>query len=103
MDVVQGNVYLENSLLILSGLFVVHVILVLVFLLSIIWYGTLLKLPSVINLGMMGLACTIILQYFSWAFTQLDRSVAFIIGGIFILVLSAALERQRRHILSSIA
>ncbi len=101
LSVMQGSVYMESESFLLTALFVLHVVLVLVFLLTIIWYGTLLRMASVINLGMMGLAFTIIIQYFSWAFSQLDRSVAFILGGIFILILSAALERQRRHILSS--
>ncbi|OGJ56725.1 hypothetical protein A3D88_00795 [Candidatus Peribacteria bacterium RIFCSPHIGHO2_02_FULL_52_16] len=85
----------------LEGLFVIHVVLVFVLLLTVVWYGTLLKLPAMINLGMLGLAVTILIQYFSWAFEMLDRSVAFILGGILILALSAILERKRRQLVSS--
>ena len=84
-----------------EGLFVIHVVLVFVLLLTVVWYGTLLKLPAMINLGMLGLAVTILIQYFSWAFEMLDRSLAFILGGILILALSAVLERKRRQLVSS--
>ena len=84
-----------------KGLFVIHVILVVVLLLTVVWYGTLLKMPAVINMGMLGLAITIFIQYFSWAFEMLDRSLAFILGGVLILALSAVLERKRRQILTT--
>ncbi len=86
----------------LEALFVLHIVLVFVFLLVVIWEGTLLKSPQFVNIGMLGLAFAIFIQYFSWAFEQLDRSVAFILGGVLILGLSAILERQRRRILASL-
>lgn len=87
----------------LTGLFVLHILLAFVFLLTVIWYGTILRMPAVINMGMLGLAVTILIQYFSWAFEMLDRSLAFILGGILILALSAILERKRRELVTSIA
>ncbi|MEK7591067.1 MAG: DUF2157 domain-containing protein [Patescibacteria group bacterium] len=84
-----------------TGLFVVHVVLVFVLLLTIVWYGTILRVPGVINLGMLGLAATILIQYVSWAFEMFDRSIAFILGGVLILSLSAILERKRRQLVSS--
>lgn len=86
----------------LSWIFVLHVVLVISFLLVIIWEGTILRSPAFINMGMIGLAFVIILQYFSWAFRQLDRSVAFILGGVVILILSSVLERQRRRIMATL-
>jgi uncharacterized membrane protein len=91
-----------SPILMVSLLFALHVILAFIFFLVIVWYGTLLRLPPLINIGMLALAVAIIVQYFSWALRTLDRSVAFILGGIVILVLSAVLERQRRTVLSSI-
>ena len=85
-----------------TGLFVLHILLAFVFLLTVIWYGTILRMPAVINMGMLGLAVTILIQYFSWAFEMLDRSLAFILGGVLILALSAILERKRRELVSSL-
>ena len=90
----------SNVPLLISGLYVVHVLLTFVFLLTVIWYGTVLRMAGVINLGILGLGIAILIQYFSWAFEMLDRSIAFILGGIVILVLSSILERQRRNLLS---
>lgn len=86
-----------------SGLYVMHVILSFVLLMTVIWYGTMLRLPGYINMGIIGLAFAIFIQYFTWAFQLLDRSVFFIIGGVLILVLSAVLERQRRKLVTSIS
>lgn len=86
----------------LSGLFVVFVVLLFVFLLTVVWQGTMLRRPGIINLGIVGLGVAILIQYFSWAFDMLDRSLAFILGGILILLLSALLERQRRRLLHTL-
>ncbi len=91
-----------NSPPMVSGLYVVHVLLAFVLLMTVIWYGTMLRLPGYINMGIIGLAFAILIQYFSWAFQLLDRSIAFILGGVLILVLSAVLERQRRKLVTSI-
>lgn len=87
---------------IVTGFFVIHIVLVFVFLLTVIWYGTVLRMPGIINMAMLGLAVTIIIQYFSWVFEMFDRSIAFILGGLLILALSAALERKRRQLVSSL-
>lgn len=85
-----------------TGLYVVHVLLAFVLLMTVIWYGTMLRLPGYINMGIVGLAVAILIQYFTWAFQLLDRSVFFIIGGALILALSAVLEKQRRKLVTSI-
>lgn len=94
--------YLYENSPVLTWLYVLHVILAFVFQLTVIWFGTLLRRPAIINFGMIGIAVTIIVQYFSWVFELLPRSFAFIIGGFIILGLGASLERQRRRILTSI-
>jgi len=85
-----------------TGLFIVHILLALVFLMTVIWYGTMLRMPALINMGIVGLGFGILIQYFSWAFEQLDRSLMFVLGGILILGLSAVLERQRRRLITSL-
>ncbi len=83
----------------LTGFYVLNVVLAAAFFLTAIWYGTILRIPAVINMGMIAIAFLIFIQYFSWAFALLDRSFAFILGGIIVLALSAALERKRRELL----
>ncbi len=85
-----------------TGLFVLHTLLVFVLLLTVTWYGTLLRKPAIINMGIAGLGIAVIIQYFSWAFEMLDRSIAFILGGVLILILSALLERKRRTLVFAI-
>lgn len=94
--------YLDSPFMV-SGLYVIHIILSFVLLMTVIWYGTMLRLTGYINMGIVGLAFAILIQYFSWAFQLLDRSIAFILGGVLILVLSAVLERQRRKLVISIS
>lgn len=104
-EMIQGGGFYgegQTPILMLSLLFGLHVILAFIFFFVIVWYGTLLRMPALINIGMLSLAVGIIIQYFSWALRTLDRSIAFILGGVVILVLSAVLERQRRTVLSSI-
>ncbi len=86
---------------IFTALFIVHLGLVVVFELTVIWFGTLLHRPATINMGMAAIAFTIIIQYFSWAFGMLPRSMAFIVGGLLILALGFALESQRRRLLTA--
>lgn len=87
----------------LTGFFIVHVVLVFVFCLTVIWFGSLLRRPAVINLGMIAIAVCIFIQYFSWIFALLPRSFAFIVGGVLILALGLVLERQRRRLMASIS
>lgn len=84
----------------LSALHVLHILLVFVALLAMTWYGTLLRSAAMINLGIAGLGIAVVLQYFSWIFSLLNRSLAFIAGGLLILGLSAVLERKRRDLLT---
>lgn len=88
---------------VITGFFVIFVLLVFVFGLSVIWFGSLLRRPAVINMGMIAIAVCIFIQYFSWIFELLPRSFAFIVGGLLILGLGLVLERQRRKLMKSIA
>jgi uncharacterized membrane protein len=84
-----------------SALFVVHIILTFVLHLTVIWFGTLLRRPVVVNTGMLGLVLLIMIQYFSFAFTMMDRSLFFVLGGAILLGMSFVLERKRRQLLAS--
>lgn len=92
----------ELRLDMVSGLFILYVLLTFFFLLLTVWFGTLLRDPPVINLGMLGVAAVIFIQYFSWAFELLPRSLFFIIGGLVILGFTSVLERKRRQLIASI-
>jgi uncharacterized membrane protein len=97
----QSTFYIMANKPLLTGLFILHLLLAVVCTLTVIWFGSLLRRPAVINLGMIAIAAVIFVQYFSWAFDLLPRSFAFIIGGLLILVLGFVLERQRRRLLHS--
>lgn len=79
-----------------------HTLLVFMCLLAVVWFGTILRMTTLVNMGTAFLGIAIAIQYFSWAFTLFDRSFAFILGGILLIFLSIALERKRRDLLSSI-
>lgn len=93
--------YMDSPPMVL-GLFAVHILVALVLLMTVIWYGTMLRMPALINMGIAGLGIGILIQYFSWAFELLDRSLMFVLGGALILGLSAVLERQRRKLITSL-
>lgn len=102
MGITQETLYYAtDSLWLLSALHVLHILLVFVLLLVIIWEGTLLRMQGMVNMGIVGIGLTVIIQYFSWVFELLDRSIAFILGGLIILAVSASLERKRRSLLAS--
>jgi uncharacterized membrane protein len=84
-----------------SALFVVHVILTFVMHLTVIWFGTLMRRSSVVNMGMFGIVALIMIQYFSFGFEMMDRSIFFILGGLMLLGLSTVLERKRRDLLAT--
>lgn len=103
MGITQESLYYANdNFWVLSALHVLHILLVFIFLLIIVWEGTLLRMEGLVNLGIVGIGITVIIQYFSWVFELLDRSIAFILGGLVILGASALLERKRRALLASI-
>jgi len=66
-----------------------------------IWTGVKATDTRLVNVGMVSSALLIFIQYFSWSFAMLDRSVAFILGGLVLLGLSMMLEKKRRALLES--
>jgi len=48
-------------------------------------------------------AVLIFIQYYSWSFAMLDRSLAFILGGLVLLGLTVLLEKKRRALLQKMA
>jgi uncharacterized membrane protein len=98
----QGNYWMfESEGGGFQALHAIHILLTFVLLMTIVWYGTLLRSAPMINLGIGGLGIAVIIQYFSWVFALLDRSLAFILGGLLILALGWLLERKRRTLLVS--
>jgi uncharacterized membrane protein len=59
--------------------------------------------PELINIGIYGTAILIVIQYFSWSWLLLDRSLVFIVGGILLIALAIMLEKKRRALIARIA
>ena len=59
--------------------------------------------PPLINTAIYSMAVLIVIQYFSWSFLLLDRSLVFIVGGILLIVMAILLEKKRRALVSRIA
>jgi len=68
-----------------------------------IWLGINARDARLVNIGMVSTTLLITIQYFGWSFQMLDRSIAFILGGIMLIGLSAAVEKKRRQIMAQIA
>lgn len=64
-----------------------------------IWTGVRASNRRLLNAGMFSSAVLIFIQYYSWSFAMLDRSVAFILGGLVVLGLTVILEKKRRSLL----
>jgi uncharacterized membrane protein len=65
-------------------------------------FGARLNSRMMINFGVASAAILIFIQYFSWSFVLLERSLAFIVGGILLIVTAIFLERQRRSLIARI-
>lgn len=68
-----------------------------------IWLGINGRDARLVNIGMISTTLLITIQYFGWSFQMLDRSLAFILGGIVLIGLSIAVEKKRRRIMAQIA
>ncbi len=84
-------------------LFGLYVVFILSMALLTIWLGINARNARLVNLGMVSTTLLIIIQYFGWSFELLDRSIAFILGGIVLITLSVFVEQQRRRIMAQIA
>ncbi len=84
-------------------LFGVYVLGVFALALLTIWLGITARNPRLVNVGMVSTVVLIIIQYFGWSVALMDRSVAFIVGGVVLIGLSAFVEKKRRQIMAQIA
>ena len=77
--------------------------LLVVFALSLwtVWVGILCENSKMVNFGIVIASIIIIVQYFSWSFVLLDKSLAFILGGSLLIFMTIFIEKKRRTILSS--
>ena len=66
-------------------------------------FGTRLNSRLMINFGLASAAVLIFIQYFSWSFQLLERSLAFIVGGVLLIGTAIFLERQRRSLIARIS
>lgn len=72
------------------------------FFIAVIWLlniGYLASLESCVNLGLLAFAAQVIGRYFDFAWKYMERSAAFIVGGLLLLLMGFALERGRRRLL----
>jgi uncharacterized membrane protein len=53
-----------------------------------------------VNLGMIALAFLLVFRYFDYAWSYMQRSAAFVVGGVLFLVAGFLLERGRRRLLA---
>lgn len=83
-----------------SPVFVLYILLVFAIALGAIWVGLTERSTALIHVGLASASIIIFIQYFSWSFALLDRSLAFIMGGVVLLGVGYALERTRRHLLA---
>lgn len=67
-----------------------------------VWAGLKASDSRLVNVGIAGAAVVVLCQYFSWSFRLLDRSAAFIVGGLVLIGLSILIERKRRQLLMEI-
>lgn len=84
-------------------LYALYVIAIFALALLSVWIGIRARDSRLINVGMFSAAVLILIQYFSWSFKLLDRSLVFIFGGILLIGLSIFLEKKRRALVSEIA
>jgi len=82
-------------------LYFLYVLVVFAFSLWGVWLGMLIQSAKMFNIGIFATAVIIVIQYFSWTFILLDKSLAFILGGILLIVMTIFIEKKRRSVLSS--
>jgi uncharacterized membrane protein len=99
----QGDTSAIGAVIAAHGFaFAVYVVIVFGAAMSAIWIGLLERSTGLINAGLISAALIIFIQYFSWSFELLDRSIAFIAGGLVLLAVGYGVERTRRHLLARV-
>jgi uncharacterized membrane protein len=79
-----------------------YIVAVFVLALAAIWVGVRADNPRLVNVGMAGTGFLILIQYFSWTFQLLDRSLVFVGGGLLLVAVSVVLERKRRTLVGGL-
>jgi uncharacterized membrane protein len=97
---INGFRWLEIEIGGVHLLFGAYVVSVFALALLTIWTGVQAGRPVLVNTGMVTSAILILTHYFSWSFELLDRSLAFIFGGLLLLGLAVVLEKKRRALLA---
>ena len=98
-----GGIFSGNELSSIGVLWaIIFNFAVFVELLGLIFSGYLRKESWIINLGAFFLFLLILVKYFDWFFTFLDKSIFFIGAGILLFVVGWFMERGRRYMISSI-
>ncbi|MDD5688444.1 MAG: DUF2157 domain-containing protein [Elusimicrobia bacterium] len=67
---------------------------------SIIFIGYLNRHAFCVNIGLLFFAALVIGRYFDFAWEYMERSAAFTVGGLLLLLMGFALERSRRKLLN---
>ena len=93
---VDGEPWIASTVGDLHLPFAAYVLAVFALALLTIWTGVRAGNRRLLNAGMFSSAALILIQYLSWTFAMLDRSVAFILGGLVLLGLTVLLEKKRR-------
>lgn len=99
---IAGKPWLAHKLAGVHLLYGVYVITIFFLALLCIWLGIRARNSRLINTGVYSVAALIVIQYFSWSFQLLDRSLAFIFGGVLLIGLSIFIEKKRRTLISRI-
>ncbi|PIQ76648.1 hypothetical protein COU78_05135 [Candidatus Peregrinibacteria bacterium CG10_big_fil_rev_8_21_14_0_10_49_24] len=90
-DIMENNAFL----------YFLYVLVLFVLSLWSVWMGVLCQNARLLNYGIAAAAIIITIQYFSWSFLLLDKSLAFIIGGILLIVMTLLIERKRKKLIST--
>lgn len=108
----QQNIFVEtvgsdgyfNRALSDRGVFwaIVFNVLLLLETLAMIFLGYVKQRVWLINLGVFMLSLTVIVKYFDWFFTFLDKSIFFIGAGILFFVVGWFMEKGRRKIIAQV-
>lgn len=70
--------------------------------LAIIFTGYYRKTNAYINIGVTLMAIFILMKYFDWFFTFLNKSLFFIVAGILLFVIGFFMEKTRKYLISNI-
>lgn len=102
----QSSYYGSEQLGILSrvtptGLFwlILFNLLALFLCLGIIFIGYLRKENWMVNLGALSLGFLILIKYFDWFYSSMDKSAFFLIGGILLFVVGWIMDRSRKKLI----